>query len=86
MDNHDDLIIRVGTFFYVLGGGAFVLFMISDLADQADFDYFFVAVVLLAIGWVFRRRKPPPPPAGRFEYLRKMREEARARRAARSKK
>jgi hypothetical protein len=86
MDNDDDLIIRVGTFFYVLGGGAFILFVVSDLARQADFDYFFIAVVLLSIGWVFRRRKPPPPSAGRFAYLRKMREDAKSRRADKSKK
>jgi hypothetical protein len=86
MDSDDNLIIRMGTFFYVLGGGAFILFVVSDLARQADFDYFFVAVVLLSIGWVFRRRKPPPPSAGRFEYLKKMREDAKSRRAEKSKK
>lgn len=85
-DDDNDLIIRVGTFFYVLGGGAFILFVISDLVKQADFDYFFIAALLLAIGWVFRRRKPPPPSAGRFAYLKKMRDDARARRAEKTKK
>lgn len=86
MDSDDDLIIRVGTFFYVLGGAAFILFVVSDLARQADFDYFFIAVVLLAIGWVFRRRRPAPPSSGRFAYLKKMRENARNRRSAKSRK
>ncbi len=57
----------------VLGLGAFVLFVTSDIAKQVDFDYLFVAMVLLAIGWTMRRKKAPPPPAGRFEYLRKLR-------------
>lgn len=86
MDSDDDLIIRVGTFFYVLGGGAFILFVVSDLAKQADFDYFFVAVVLLGIGWVFRRRKQPPPSAGRFAYIKKMREDAKNKRDAKTRK
>ena len=39
MDSEDPLIFRVGIFFYVIGGGAFLLFVASDLAKQADFDY-----------------------------------------------
>jgi hypothetical protein len=86
MDHEDDLIIRMGTFFYVLGVGAFILFVVSDLANQADFDYFFIAILLLAIGWALRRRKPPPPSAGRFAYFKKWREEAKSRRSAKSRK
>jgi hypothetical protein len=73
----DSLIIRVGTFFMVIGFGAFVLFVTSDIADQVDFDYLFIAMLLIGIGWGFRRKKAPPPPAGRFEYIRKMRENAK---------
>ncbi len=73
----DSLIIRVGTFFMVIGFGAFVLFVTSDIADQVDFDYLFIAMLLIGIGWGFRRKKVPPPPAGRFEYIRKMRENAK---------
>ncbi len=36
-----------------------------------------IAMLLLAVGWGFRRKKALPPPAGRFEYLRKMRENAK---------
>lgn len=86
MDSDDELIIRVGTFFYVIGGGVFILFVVSDLAKQADFDYFFIAVLLFGIGWYFRRGKPPPPSAGRFAYFKKWREDARAKRAAKGKK
>ncbi|MEK6754239.1 MAG: hypothetical protein AABZ00_18415 [Chloroflexota bacterium] len=73
MENEDPFIVRVGTFFMVMGLGAFVLFVTSDIAEKVDFDYLFVAMVLLFIGWAMRRSKAPPPPAGRFESLRKMR-------------
>jgi hypothetical protein len=79
-DNEDPVIVRVGTFFLVIGGGIFILFVASDLADQADFDYFFMAVLLIAIGWMFRRKKAPPPSAGRFASIKNMRENARKKR------
>jgi len=77
MDNDDPIIVRVGTFFVLMGVGLFILFVISDLADMADFDYFFLAAFLMAIGWVLRRGKTPPPSAGRFEWWGKTREEAK---------
>lgn len=80
MDHEDSFVVRVGMFFLVLGGGAFILFVASDLADNPDFDYFFGALILLAIGWSMWRKKPPPPSAGRFAYLRKMRDSGRQRR------
>jgi len=69
----EPLIVRVGTFFLVLGVGSFILFVASDLAQKADFDYLFIAMILIAIGWGFRRRKAPPPPAGRFSMFRRRR-------------
>lgn len=80
MEDDEPVIVRVGTFFLLIGIGVFVIFIASDLGDRADFDYFFIAVLLIFIGWVFRRRKPPPPSAGRFAYLRKMRENAQKKR------
>ena len=77
MDNEDPIIIRMGTFFYVIGGGAFLLFVASDLAKQADFDYLFMSIVMMFIGWMFRRAKAPPPSAGRFAWLKQKRGEAR---------
>lgn len=76
MDNEDPIIVRVGTFFFVMGGGIFLLFVASDLAQAADFDYLFVAVLLMGFGWYLRRGKAPPPSAGRFAWWRKRREEA----------
>ena len=69
----DSLTIRMGTFFMMMGLGSFVLFVTSDIADKVDFDYLFVAMLLISVGWFFLRKKAPPPPAGRFEYLRKLR-------------
>lgn len=74
MQPEDPFIVRVGMFFLVMGGGIFILFVASDLADKPDFDYFFVAMLLIAIGWSMWRKKPPPPSAGRFSYLKKLRE------------
>ena len=80
MDNEDPIIVRMGTFFLVMGVGIFILFIASDLAKQADFDYFFMAILLIGIGWVFRRKKAPPPSAGRFSYIKNMRENAKKKR------
>ena len=82
MDNDDPIIVRVGTFFYVIGGGAFLLFVASDLAKQADFDFLFVAILMMGIGWMFRRSKAPPPSAGRFSWVNKQREEAQKKKQA----
>jgi len=82
MDEDDPIIVRVGTFFFVMGGGVFVLFVASDLADQVDFDYLFLSVLLMGIGWFFRRGKAAPPSAGRFSWWKKKREEAKKKRQA----
>jgi hypothetical protein len=85
MQPEDPFIVRVGMFFLVMGGGVFILFVASDLADRADFDYLFVALLLIAIGWSMWRKKPPPPPADRFSYLRRRREASRLKRQERLK-
>jgi hypothetical protein len=66
MDSDDPIEVRMGTFFVVMGAGLFLLFVMSDMADQVDFDYFFLGMLLMAIGFYFRRKKAPPPPSGRF--------------------
>ncbi|MBI3166270.1 MAG: hypothetical protein HYZ24_16415 [Chloroflexi bacterium] len=70
----EPLIYRVGMFFYVMGGGIFLLFVVSDIAKQAEFDYLFLSVLLMSIGAYFRRGMAPPPSAGRFAGFRKWRE------------
>jgi len=42
-------------------------------------------LILIAIGWPMWRKKPPPPSAGRFSYIRRMRENARQKREDRLK-
>jgi membrane protein implicated in regulation of membrane protease activity len=68
-----ELLIRVGTFFMVIGVGIFILFVASDYAGATNFDYLFVAIFSFVVGMLLRRRKPAPPPSGRFAYIRRMR-------------
>ena len=69
----NEFIIRIGTFFILLGVGIFILFIASDYANQTNFDYLFWAVLAVTVGILLRRRKPPAPPSGRFSYLRGLR-------------
>ncbi|OGO25037.1 MAG: hypothetical protein A2Y54_01230 [Chloroflexi bacterium RBG_16_51_16] len=71
--NKDPLITRIGTFLIMLGIGALILFITSDLANTPDFDFLFVSLILLVVGWMFQRRRAPPPPSGRFSILRRRR-------------
>ncbi|MBI1795271.1 MAG: hypothetical protein HYR70_13930 [Chloroflexi bacterium] len=70
----EEFILRIGTYFLVIGTGIFILFIASDFAQQTNFDYLFWAVLIVTIGILIRRRKPPAPPSGRFSFLKKMRE------------
>ena len=74
MEPEDSFTVRVGMFFLVVGGAAFLLFVVSDIAKKTDFDFFFGALVLMAVGWSMWRKKPAPPSAGRFAYLKRLRE------------
>ncbi len=69
MDNEDTFSERIGTFFYVMGGGVFIIFVASDFAKKADFDYLFGALIFFTIGWYLRRTKKPPPRVERFTYF-----------------
>jgi len=77
MESDEPLIYRVGTFFYVIGGGIFLIFVATDFAERANFDYLFMSLLMIGIGWMLRRGKPGPPSAGRFAWLNKQREERR---------
>lgn len=66
MDSEDPIEVRMGTFFLVMGAGLFLLFVMSDVADKVDFDYFFLGMVLMGIGYYLRRGKAQPPSSGRF--------------------
>ncbi len=73
----EEFVIRVGTFFVVIGVGIFILFIASDYAHQTDFDFLFWSIISIAIGMLLRRRKPPPPPSGRFSSWHKWRERSK---------
>ena len=73
----EDFVFRIGMFFYVIGGGSFVLFVTSDIANKVDFDFLFVALLMFGIGWYLRRGMVPPPSAGRFAGFKKWRENAK---------
>ena len=85
MSEDEDLLVRIGTFFMLVGFVIFVMFVASDLASEhnadirADFDYHFIAILAIGGGWLLRRRKPPSPSAGRFGMLNKMRSDAKKR-------
>lgn len=68
----EEFIIRIGTFFILIGIGVFILFLASDYANQANFDYLFWAVLTVTVGILLRRRRAPHPPSGRFDILRRL--------------
>ncbi|HEX2698506.1 MAG TPA: hypothetical protein VHM28_12420 [Anaerolineales bacterium] len=69
----EGFVLRIGTFFLVIGVGIFILFIASNYAHQANFDYLCAAVTSVTIGILIRRRKAPPPPSGRFALWNRMR-------------
>ena len=71
MDNDDPFEFRIGVFFYLISTGVFILFVASDFAEKAEFDYLFIALMLFGIGWYFRRNKKAPPRVERFSYAKK---------------
>ena len=68
-----DIVPRIGTFFIVIGLGAILLFVISDIAKTVYFDYLFLGLLLFGLGIFLRRNAEKPPPSGRFAGWRKMR-------------
>ncbi len=75
----NEFVVRIGTFFIVIGAGILILFIASDFAKQPNFDYFFLSMLIIGFGWLLRRRKPPPPSSGRFSIFRRMREGKKSR-------
>jgi hypothetical protein len=85
-DGQNELVPRIGTFLLLLGLFFFILFLTSDFAEQPDFDWLFLGLLLVAVGYVFRRRASPTPPTGRFGAIKKLREDARKRKEEKGKK
>jgi len=86
-----DFIARVGTFFYLVAVTFFVLFVASDseavraAGEKANYDFFFVALILAIAGFFFRKRAAPPPAADRFRMIRKWRDDQKAKREEKNK-
>ena len=67
-----DVLPRIGTFFLIMGAGSVFLFVISDMAKDAVFNYLFVGLFLIGIGIAFRRNAKKPETSGRFAMWKKM--------------
>lgn len=85
MTEDEDLPVRIGTFFMLVGFVLFVIFIMTDVGQAANFDFLFLAMLGVGIGWLFRRRKPPRPSAGRFGIITKMRADAKKRKEEKQK-
>ena len=73
----NEFLIRLGTFFTLIGICLIILFAATYLGNAPDFLYFFLGLISIVIGWRLSKRKEPPPPSGRFAYVRKMRENSK---------
>ena len=69
----EGLLLRIGTFFIVVAGGFITLFVVSDVAETAYFDFFFIGVLLGGLGIYIRRKVPTPESSGRFSTWKKWR-------------
>ncbi len=72
---YKQMLARVGVFFLVVGAFLFVLFVSSDLAKNVDFDYLFLSLLAVGIGWlIYNHNRERPAGAGRFGIFRRRRE------------
>ncbi len=87
----DELIARMGTFFYLIGAGLIILFIASDAsagvttAVKTDYNLLFLGVLSLSIGFVFRKKAAPPPAAERFKAIRNFRANQKKKKEERAK-
>jgi hypothetical protein len=69
---------RIGTFFVLIGVLVVVLFIASDVGEVTYFQYFFIGVILLSAGLIFKRMTASPaPPGKRFEGIRTLQKKIR---------
>ena len=73
----NEFLIRMGSFFTLIGIGLMILFAVTYFGNAPDFRFFFFGLISILIGWRLLRRKAPPPPSGRFATLRRWRESSR---------
>jgi hypothetical protein len=71
--NHKEFVYRVGTFFLLVGTGLLIFFMLSEFADQPQFNYFCSSMVLITIGFIFRAQyRRAVVSSGRFSILKRI--------------
>jgi len=71
--NPKEFIYRVGTFFLLIGVGLLIFFMLSESAEQPQFNYFCWSMILLTLGFMFRAQyKKATVSSGRFSVLKRM--------------
>jgi hypothetical protein len=80
-----DLVPRIGVFFFLIGGGSLILFILAAMGSRFEFLLLLIALFGLSLGFAFTRKKEPPKPSERFAYLRKMNEQSRKKREEREK-
>jgi cytochrome c biogenesis protein CcdA len=77
----NNLLFRIGTFFFLVGCGLLILFFGSVFAREFSFLYLLLAATALFLGSVFHRAAPRPEPT-RFSSIRNARLRSRQRREA----
>jgi len=71
--NRKEFVYRVGTFFLLVGLGLLVFFMLSESAEQPQFNYFCGSMILLIVGFIFRAQyRKAVVKSGRFSILKKL--------------
>jgi positive regulator of sigma E activity len=68
-----EIIFRLGTFFFLVGIGLFVFFIISDSVGTPTFSYFCWSMILITLAFMFRARyKRSIQSSGRFSILKRL--------------
>ena len=71
--SYRELIYRVGTFFLMVGLGLVLLFILSESAQQVNFDFFCWGTILLVVGFIFRAQyKKSFEASNRFSTVRRL--------------
>ncbi len=79
-----DFLARVGTFFFLIGIGLFLLFIASDASaistntGRAQYEWLCGGVLLFMVGFLLRKTAAPPQAADRFHSIRKIQERREA--------
>ena len=78
-----EFISRIGLFLILLGMGILILFIASEGAGAANFDYLFWSLLAIIVGFFIRRRRESGAPPERFSLLRRFRNRTRGRKERR---